>query len=48
MKVPSRLAAVFVFLALVGCSQVATGQGTAPTDPYPPENSGHMDKGVDM
>jgi hypothetical protein len=35
-----RLLAVFVLLALPGCAQVATGQGTAPYTPHSPGDTG--------
>jgi hypothetical protein len=48
MNLRSWLAAVLVMFTLGGCVQGATEHGGAPYAPNPPENSGHMDKGVDM
>jgi len=48
MNLSRRLATVLVMLALVGCIQVATGQGQAPYAPYSPGDSGNMnDRGGD-
>jgi hypothetical protein len=38
MNLRKWLAALFVILALVGCTQVATGPEQAPYAPYSPEN----------
>jgi hypothetical protein len=38
----TRLAALFVMLALAGCAQGVTGQAQAPYAPYSPENNGNM------
>lgn len=47
MRRQGRLAILFVILALAACAQT-TGQTQSPYAPYPLENNGHMDKGVDM
>jgi hypothetical protein len=44
MNLHRRLAALFVILALVGCAQVATGQGQAP---YSHESGTDTRSGVD-
>jgi hypothetical protein len=40
MNWPTRLAALFVILALAGCVQGTTGQAGAPYPPHPPETNG--------
>jgi hypothetical protein len=47
MRRQGRLAILFVILVLGACAQT-TDQTQPPRAPYPLENNGHMDKGVDM
>lgn len=44
---PRQFAAVFVLLALVGCGQVAPGQGQAPYAPYSRDTGADMRNGGD-
>jgi len=44
---PRQFAAVFVLLALVGCGQVAPGQGEAPYAPYSRDSGADMRNGSD-
>jgi len=42
MNLHSRVAALFLILALGGCAQAATGQGQVPDPPY-----SHEDRNMD-
>jgi hypothetical protein len=44
---PKQFAAVFVLLTLVGCGQVASGQGQPPYAPYSRDSGADMRNGSD-